>query len=135
MVDFDIGDVLLMHCYECTPPKPKFFVIVADYPDPILLFINSELNEYVQRNAHLHACHVKVVQAEHNFLTHDSWINCCEVCLDFSYEDIERELKYGAKHCGSLSSTAFHMVIDGVEASPLLKRKIKKTVLASLRSF
>jgi len=130
--ELEIGDVLLLYCGHCTPPKPKYFIITVIEPEPILLFINSKLNNFIQNNPYLHPCHISIKYLEQNFLSHDSWVNCCEPCLEFSITDIERDLKYGGKHCGSLSNKGISNIIDGVKDSPVMKRKLKHRILNSL---
>lgn len=130
--DIKVGNVLHLHCEHCTPPKLKYFIVVTTDPAPILLFINSELNNYVSNNVHLHPCHISIKEYEHVFLHHDSWVNCCEPCLAYSIDSIERDLKYGGRYCGSLSTDGIASIIMGIKNSPVIKRKTKKRILESL---
>ena len=48
--EIEIGDILLMHCDICKPPKNKYFIVAVIEPEPVLLFVNSELNNYVRNS-------------------------------------------------------------------------------------
>lgn len=130
--DIEVGDVLYLYCGHCTPPKLKYFVVVTVIPEPILLFINSELNSYVNTHSYLLPCHILIERSDNNFLKRDSWVNCCEPCHEFTIDNIERDLKYGGKCCGSLTRNGILNIIAGVKSSPVMKRKIKKRILESL---
>ena len=132
--EIEVGDILLMHCGICKPPKNKYFIVAVIEPEPVLLFVNSELNNYVRNNSHLYPCHISIKNTEEDFLSHDSWVNCCEAFHDFNIDDIERDLKYGGKHCGSLTQMGISHIIDGITKSPVMKRKTKTRIIASLSS-
>ncbi len=131
----NIGDVLYLRCGHCNPPKNKFFIIASLEPEPILLFINSRLNDFVNNNPNLKPCHVLIEQSEHTFLQYDSWVNCCAPCFEFSLENIEQDMQYGGKHCGMLSNLAIDNILIGIKNSPTLEQKNKNRILASLTSI
>lgn len=133
--DIEVGFILHLHCEHCTPPKLKYFVVVITDPAPVLLFVNSELNSYVNTHPQLLPCNVLIKENENRFLKHDSWVNCCEPCQIFTIDDIERDLRYGGKYCGSLASETLNSIISGVDLSPVMKRKTKKKILASLQQL
>lgn len=130
--DIIVGDVLALHCQHITPPKVKYLIIAATEPDPIFLYINSNLTVYADTNPSLQECHIKIFEIDHSFLKRDSWVNCCKPCHEFTVEDIERDLKYGGRHLGSLSETAVSSVIEGIKNSRTVKKKIKTLILDSL---
>ena len=137
MEDYQVatGDILLLRCGHCTPPKNKYFVVVSIDPDPILLFINSKLNDFVKNNSNLYPYHTSIKESEHAFLKYDSWVDCCDPCIEFSFDGIEQDIKYGGEYCGVLSNTAAKIIFEGVQKNPLLKRKIKIKILHSLELF
>lgn len=133
MEEFEIADVLKLRCFFCKPePKDKYFVVVSVEPEPILLFINSELNPFVARNPNLTPCHIEINGDAHEFLTHDSWINCCEPCIEFTTEEIETDLKYGGENCGKITKDTVKNIVAGIERSKTIKRKTKALILSSL---
>lgn len=130
-----IGDILFLRCGHCIPPKNKYFVVVSIEPSPILLFVNSKLNDYVKNNPSLYPYHTSIKQSEHTFLKYDSWVNCCDPCIEFNLDNIEQDMKYGGKLCGVLSNIATNSIFEGVKNNPLLKRKIKARILKSLEEL
>ena len=130
--DIEVGFVLLMHCADCTPPKPKYFIVVSTDPEPILLIINSDLNSYVNTHSHLLDCNLQITKEENDFLKHDSWLNCCNSYQGFTIEDIERDLKYGGKYCGCLTNSILSKILTSVSNSQVMKRKTKARILNSI---
>lgn len=137
MEDYQVktGDILFLRCGHCTPPKNKYFVVVSIDPDPILFFINSKLNDFVRNNLNLYPYHTSIKVSEHGFLKYDSWVDCCDPCIEFNFDGIEQDMKYGGEFCGVLSNTAANCIFESVKANPLLKRKIKTKVLDALKVF
>ena len=131
-----VCDVLYLRCFYCNPPKDKFYVVVALDPRPLLLIVNSKLNNYVLSNENLISCNKKIsLNGHEGFLRYDSWIDCCNVVEDFPMEDIETQLKFGAINHGKITKETQQDIITGVSNSPVMKRKLKNIILQSLKKI
>lgn len=128
-----VGVVIHAYCHNCKPAKDKYFVIARVLPKPILLFINSKMNAYVEKRPHLHDCHVVITSDHYRFLRHDSLIACCEPYHAFQYDDLLTTLKYDSKaYCGVLTDDDLLKVIEAVTKSPVMVKRDKKRILEAL---
>ncbi|WP_116809181.1 hypothetical protein [Steroidobacter cummioxidans] len=57
-------------------PKKKFAVLGPIEPKPMLLFIDSDINPYVNNTDDLRAHHIVMDVLNHCFLEYDSWVDC-----------------------------------------------------------
>lgn len=87
----ELGDVLLLQCTHCNPPKPKFYVVVQVQP-LWLFFINSELTDLQKRDPSRTACNPIIRGDEHTFLKYDSYLGCDHISREHSYESAEKIL-------------------------------------------
>lgn len=92
-------------------PKDKFVVVACFDPNPCGFFINTRVNDFIQRNAHLMGCEVQLSAAEHAFLSYDSWLDCREI---LSFHESELSDKRG--------------VLAAVDACPVLRPRFKKLI-------
>ena len=89
----EIGDVFLLRCTLCNPPKPKFFVAVQVRPLRMLL-INSEINAFLLSKPRHLALHIPLQQCDHSaFLVHDSYLACDQLSHEYSYERLSELLE------------------------------------------
>jgi hypothetical protein len=74
-------------CYYAKPnPKDKFVLIAYIDPSPHGFFINSKINNYISKRPYLLSCEAKILSNQHNFLDHDSFVDCREI---FRFNDSE----------------------------------------------
>jgi hypothetical protein len=57
-------------------PKEKFAVLGPVEPKPMLLFIDTDINPFVNHTNELRDHHLVVDLASHQFLQYDSWVDC-----------------------------------------------------------
>jgi len=72
------GAVIYRHCDFTAPPKYKYLVVANVREDTAVLVINFEINTFIRQRQHLLDCQVGINVASHNFLSHDSFIDCTE---------------------------------------------------------
>ena len=126
------GMVIHAYCHDCSPPKDKFFVIGTIEPSPMMLVINSRMNQYILERQSLHQCHVELDHQKYVFLRHDSWVACCEAYHGMTYDGLERELRYGNNtFCGQLDTDDKQAVIAAIACSPRMERRHKRVLLAA----
>ena len=82
----------------------KFLIVAGVDKDRILVcsvMINSHINQYIMKRPKLLACQLELKEADYDFLSHDSYVNCAQpIKASFSHFQND-ELKY----CGLLSDT------------------------------
>jgi hypothetical protein len=123
------GRVLYLTCDFTKPPKDKFVVVaVADDP-PLLLVINSKISPFVNARPYLLNVQVTLGAAEHEFLKHDSYLDCGQVIESMGLEEIIRQLVGDLSRIkGELSIAAQAQVAGAVRrartVSALHKRRI-----------
>lgn len=59
--------------------QEKRFVVLSVTAITVCFVVNSEMNEYVQQREHLARNHVLMPQADHGFMTHDSYVDCAQL--------------------------------------------------------
>lgn len=127
------GSVFYLFCDFTTPPKEKFLLLACISPAPLFLIINSEISEFYQCRPHLRDRQVQISAAEHDFLTHDSFVDCTQVFTQFSEERIQdQSLSDIGRIKGAISLTACAAVIKAVQASRTIELKYKQWILAEL---
>jgi hypothetical protein len=91
----DVGDVFIGYVLEAD--KDKRFVVLSigmDREKVFVLLINSELNEFQKRNAHIRNQKLPLEHAGRGYLTHDSYL-CCERVHAYPLRHIETLVKSG----------------------------------------
>jgi len=131
-----VGAVLHKHCDFTTPPKNKFLVVGSLQPRLLVLLINSEINQfYVQQG--LDHFHVPVSQAEHQFLTHDSYTNCVEAHTAFDCSEIRQEVinDYVNIFKGWLTDECLEAVYNAVKGNNIIRKGEQKEIMAAIESW
>jgi hypothetical protein len=101
-------------------PKDKFVIVACFDPNPCGFFINTKVNDFIQKNAQLMACEVLLTAAAHPFLSYDSWLDCREM---LSFQESELIDKRGV-----LASNAIVDALAAVEACPVLRPRFKRLI-------
>lgn len=127
------GNVLFLFCDFTTPAKQKFLILAAINPGLLFLMINSEINTFKQSKQELLDAQVKIDQASHPFLDHDSYADCSKVIRHFNGEEVIRQ--FGSR-LGSLRGKITNAVKAQIRAvvndSRMLENRFKKAILREL---
>jgi len=67
-------------------PKDKFVIIVCIDTNPWGFFINTGINQFIQKRPELLACQVSIKAASHECLDYDSYVDCTDL---LPFEDTE----------------------------------------------
>ncbi len=60
-------------------PRSKYLVVASVDDECRTLIVNSRIHPLVERNEDLAVCQVRIDQARHDFLSHDSFLACHQV--------------------------------------------------------
>lgn len=130
------GDVIRIHCDFTTPPKFKLLVIVCC--DPLLvLIVNSEIHDYIQTNQNLLDCQVDLPESDHDFLDHDSHVNCVEAHTSVNIDDLKASIAadYGSVLRGRVLDVYMREIYIAVGKSKRMERRDKRRILAALDDY
>jgi hypothetical protein len=128
---FIAGAVCKLFCDFTVPPKEKLLVVGCVSPHPLLLVINSEISEFHRKRQHLFDRQVKILADEHDFLNHDSFVDCTQTIEAFSKNDIEKQVVGDMLRIrGHLSSFAKVSVRNSVQAARTISLQHKQWILA-----
>lgn len=126
------GRVVFLHCGFTTPPKDKFLVLLALEPEPLFFVINSKINDFIRKRAHLAQCQVEIGHEEHPFLRHHSFIDCTEarkIALRAVYDQLERET---SRLKDDISPKIREQIIAAVKFAKTIPAKQKAEILSAL---
>lgn len=128
------GTVIRLFCDFTTPPKFKYLMIATVEPLQVFI-INSEIPEFIKRNESLLADQVDIPHKDHQFLTHDSVLNCIEVHRAFNISHLKSELvaNFSEVYKGILKPYILRNVVDVVENSENLPLKTKKQIIQAIK--
>lgn len=131
-----VSDVLYKFCNFTTPPKNKYMVVCCLNPFLVLL-INSNISEFIQRREELLCCQVDMSKEDHDFLEWDSVVNCIEAHDAFDITDMKEDISdnYLEVFRGSVKPYCMRDVYRAVEQSKVMKRSHKRIILASLQEY
>lgn len=126
------GDVVYVLASHITPPHNKFYVIVCLQPMVLGFFVNSKINNYIQRRRHLAEAQVRLLQREHpKFLRYDSWLDCSDV-HSYTLQYLEREVRTNPPaYLGCLSNAARKEMLRVVGTSYTLAQEHIDWILAA----
>lgn len=124
-----LGDVFLLRCTLCTPPKPKFFVVASS--DPMLMFlINSEISPFMHSRPPLLAVQVSLAASEHAFLKYDSYLDGHHLSFEYQREALLKRLELEPSvRIGQLSESARSAVASMLPKARSLKRKHRDALI------
>ena len=92
-------------------PKHKFAVLGCIEPKPLMLFIDTDINPYINNNDVRRAHHLVVAVADHAFLDYDSWLDCSD--------PVGYDLKALCAEVKKAPSTIRGRLSDGVKAQAI----------------
>jgi hypothetical protein len=117
----ELWQVFYLFCHCALPiPKNKYVVLVC--LEPTLGFlINSRINKFIAERPKLLACEVPLTTHQHPFLSHDSFIDCREICPLPKEQLIQ--------FVGNLSTQSVLNLTQAVSDCPVLAKRYKKLIL------
>lgn len=129
------GAVVKMFCDFTTPPKYKYLMIACVSPELLVFVINSEIDPFIRKNPDLLADQVDIPQADHLFLEHDSILNCIQAHqeIDLTYLHHSISLNYDEVYQGHIASYCLRNVLDVVENSKNLTKKVKEQIISAIK--
>ena len=86
------GAIFHCDCEFTNPPKPKFIVVGRAQPPTIVFLINSDISTWHQARPHLRDCQVGIRKGDHDFLVHDSFLDCTQAERRVSLEQLEQAM-------------------------------------------
>ncbi len=123
--------ILRLFCQFTTPPKNKHLLIVCINPRPLFFIVNSKIHPYVKGRPDLKSCQVLLKASQHLFLAHDSYVDCRDVCTNFSLDDIVTQVQTGRQRMkGFISEDAQEQVMAAIKVCPILEKQYKNLILA-----
>jgi len=129
---FRPGRIYYLHCTFTRPRKNKFVLVACVDPEPVVLLINSRVNEFVQRRPPLARCQVAIDEASHGFLRHDSFIDC-SAAFPMDFVEIERQVLDDTSAVrGSASPSVIDQVCAAVKLSSGIARRHREWILVGL---
>lgn len=128
------GQVVYLHCDFIKPnPKNKYLLIASIKPQVLLYIINTSIHEFISSRPHLLAVQVKIDLENHDFLDHDSYIDCVDTIRGFNYEELESILLSEMDRLkGPISSDVRAQVLAATKASITLSSREQGWILVSL---
>lgn len=118
--EYQICNVLHYYCYVAS--KNKFHVVVCKEPELLTVLINSHLNNFIINNPNLMACNTLIKKDDHSFLSHDSYVCCCDVFAGPRSGD-------NVDIVGGITTATWGRILDAVANSPTMSRRHKGWIL------
>ena len=134
------GRVLYLFCDFTNPPKEKYLALVCPGPVPLFFVVNSGISTYIQSRPERRTCQVSLPASDHDFLAHDSFLDCSEVVPDLREAEVRRQLVGDIGRIkGELSEAAKAQVISVVQTAHTIsaahKRAIEQALHETQRDF
>lgn len=114
-----IGNVYRLYCQTTTPPKNKYLILVANHNYPVFLFINSNISNFI-RNQNLSHTQLPILQTDHPFLRHDSWVCTHLPCGEFGPDYLTN---HQPAVQGIVTDQLLRDILDAVKVSRTIRRK------------
>jgi hypothetical protein len=135
---FNPGRVLYLFCNFTQPPKEKYLLVVSTNPIILMFVINSEINPFKASKAHLLKAQLPVTITEHDFLDHDSFIDCSQVITqnDFRLEEIHKQvLKDMTRIKGTITPLLAQNILDVVTLSRTLVKDDIHSIINAFNNY
>lgn len=129
------GEIILVDCPLVDPPHDKFVVVLCLEPKPLFVFINSKINNFVRNRQALLNAQVTIDRQNHQFLDHDSYIDCAEP-FTWSIEDFEKQLQQETERKKrQCSESVIRRIIDAINTAPTIALRDKAAIASALNSI
>lgn len=126
--------VFYLYCDFIEPPDNKYLLLVAIIPEPLWFFINSRINTFKSNSPALSACQVRLKQADHSFLSWDSFVDCSKADKCFSLTYVRNRFLSDSKKTfkGQITSLAKKEICSAMMQSITLEGRYKKMIFEEL---
>jgi hypothetical protein len=120
-------------CDFTTPPKDKFLLLVSINCGLLFFVINSEINQFKKDSPDLLESQVPLGRKTHQFLKHDSWIDCSKVIRNFGAAEVFQQInsKLGSMK-GLVTNEVRKKIRTTVNDSRTLENRFKTVILEEL---
>ena len=114
----------IRNCRHAKPqPKDKFVIIACIDTTPWGFFINTEINQFIQKRSELLACQVPIKMTDHRCLDHNSYVDCTNL---IPFEDAElTDIK------DQVDGKTKAAIKEAVAKSKILIKRHQKIILAN----
>lgn len=123
------GAIIRVFVKDTKPPKIKRFIIVGFSNDKVLLgtvFINSEINPNIFKTEDLKSLHIPIDAKSHEFIDHDSFIDCSKI-QERSYVEIKQLLSKDSECLkGIVSETTMKVISETISNAKTISAKQKR---------
>ena len=126
------GAVIYRFCDFTKPPKPKYLLVVQVQAETIIIVINTAINQFTQDRQHLLDCQVSIDVATHNFLDHDSFIDCTATESLITTDLVEEILQDMSKLRGQITTEMKAKVIAALNDCYTIEPNRIASLVASL---
>jgi hypothetical protein len=129
------GQVLRLRWVFPDKTKEKRVLLVCTEPEPLVLIMNSKPSEYLRRDPERRQCELHLSKADHDFLDHDSFLNCFQVHSLGDQPDTEDQIaKSTARLMGVCPDATKRRVVSAVAKSVAISPAQKRAIAAALLS-
>lgn len=126
------GAIVHLHFRHIAPPKPKLAVLLHVLPRIGFFLVNSRINKFVHNRAELVKAQVPMLCADHDCLTHNSFLDCTEVHGGYTRDELDALVAAGHQiERGQLSQGCRNLMIMEVAESRLIPQRKKDWILAA----
>lgn len=127
--NIQIGSVIRHFAKDTIPPKIKYFIVVGFADDQILLgtvFINTNINSNLFKTEYLKGLHVPLDSAIHDFIEHDSFIDCSTI-RERSIQEMKQLLESDPESFkGTVSDTLLETICQTIKTATTISTKQKR---------
>ena len=123
-MEFAPGQVFKLFCGTCKTPKPKFFVVALVEPKLYCFVINSKMSELQKADQALAWEAVPLLKAKHGFLSHDSYLGCNQLFVEYTAKSLQLSVDADPKlYVGDLHEDAIAEALHRFESNISLPMK------------
>lgn len=129
------GRIFYLFCNFTTPPKFKFLLLVCDTGKPLFFVINSEINDFILKRAHLYRCQVMIRREDHKCFSEEfCYINCAEAIDRITVQEVIDQCVNGdmTRIKEMITDEERNNVINAVNDSETISAIDKKRILDCL---
>lgn len=112
--------VIRRHCSFTTPPKQKFLVISCIRAETAFLVINSKIPSFIESKKHLRDCQILIDKASHDFLSHDSYVDCTKTYYEDTPEIFNELVADTGNLKGEISDSVKSNILEALRNSPTI---------------
>ena len=128
--DLKPGVVLKAFVKDTTPPKYKYLIVVGRSDESLCIatvFVNSNINKNVFREAHLQRMHVSILPTDLSSLSYESFVDCTSIEVRDS-GDLVKRLNEGksARVDGAVKESKFLEIMSALRESKTISRRDKR---------